>query len=170
MMLLRDIIGHDSITGITGSTDIEINRIQFDSRRVKPGNLFFAVRGTTSDGHAFIDAAIANGASAVVCDQLPTDIEEGITFVTVVNSSVALGVMASRFNGNPSEKIKLVGVTGTNGKTTTVTLLHELILKLGFGAGLISTIQNKINEAELPSTHTTPHPLQINELLTKMMN
>ena len=170
MMLLRDIIGHDSITGITGSTDIEINRIQFDSRRVKPGNLFFAVRGTTSDGHAFIDAAIANGASAVVCEQLPTDIEEGITFVTVVNSSVALGVMASRFNGNPSEKIKLVGVTGTNGKTTTVTLLHELVLKLGFGAGLISTIQNKINEAELPSTHTTPDPLQINELLTKMVN
>jgi UDP-N-acetylmuramoyl-L-alanyl-D-glutamate--2,6-diaminopimelate ligase len=170
MMLLCEIIGHEGVTGITGRTDIPISGLQFDSRKVMPGNLFFAVRGTTSDGHEFIVKAIEKGASAVVCEQLPVVIPEGITFVATTNSSMALGVMASRFYGNPSEKLKLIGVTGTNGKTTTVTLLHNLFFEFGFGTGLISTITNMINQVEVPATHTTPDPVQLNELLARMVS
>jgi UDP-N-acetylmuramoyl-L-alanyl-D-glutamate--2,6-diaminopimelate ligase len=169
MMLLGKLIGNLSISGCTGSIDIPISGIQFDSRKVMAGNLFFAVRGTTSDGHDFISTAIENGASAVVCEELPVNIWDGITFLVTGKSNIALGVMASRFYGNPSEKLKLIGVTGTNGKTTTVTLLHRLFFELGFGAGLISTINNKINQAELPATHTTPDPVQLNELLGRMV-
>ncbi|MCX6267820.1 MAG: UDP-N-acetylmuramoyl-L-alanyl-D-glutamate--2,6-diaminopimelate ligase [Bacteroidetes bacterium] len=168
-MLLRDIIGNFSIAGITGSADIAISGIQFDSRKVMPENLFFAIRGTTSDGHDFIQTAIEKGASAIVCEELPATPRDGITFVVVLKTNQALGVMASRFFGNPSEKLKLIGVTGTNGKTTIVTLLYRLFLELGYGAGLISTISNKINQTELPATHTTPDPVQLNELLARMV-
>ena len=168
MMLLSEIIGNDLVSGITGRTDIPISGLAFDSRKVMPGNLFFAVRGTTSDGHDFIGTAIEKGSSAVVCEQVPAVTPEGITFVVTGKSSLALGLMASRFHGDPSGKLKLIGVTGTNGKTTTVTLLHRLFFELGFGAGLISTINNMVNLAELPATHTTPDPLQLNELLARM--
>jgi len=170
MMLLRDTIGNYAITGATGNPDIPITGIQFDSRKVLPGNLFFAVRGLTSDGHAFIETAIEKGASAIVCEQLPFDIHAEICYLVVGKSSMALGMMTSTFYGNPSEKLKLVGVTGTNGKTTTVTLLHRLFFELGFGTGLISTIQNKINQLEVPATHTTPDPVQLNELLATMVS
>lgn len=170
MMRLRDIIGNFSVTGIAGNTDIPISGVQFDSRKVVPGNLFFAIRGTTSDGHAFIGTAIEKGASAVVCEQFPDVVHEGITFITAQKSCKALGVMASNFYGNPSGKLKLIGATGTNGKTTTVTLLHQLFIELGFGAGLISTIQNKINQLEVPATHTTPDPVKLNELLAGMVD
>ncbi len=169
MMLLTEIIGNYSTTGFTGSLDITVTGVQFDSRKVKKGNLFFAIAGSMSDGHAFIDAAIDNGASAIVCEQLPANTKEGITYITTSKSSVALGVMASRFFGTPSSKLKLVGVTGTNGKTTTATLLHRLFVDLGYGAGLISTITNKVNMAEIPATHTTPDPIQLNDLLAAMV-
>ena len=169
MMLLSEIIGNDIASVITGRTDIPISGLAFDSRKVMPGNLFFAVRGTTSDGHDFIGTAIEKGASAVVCEQIPALAHEGVSFVVTAKSSLALGLMASRFHGNPSGKLKLIGVTGTNGKTTTVTLLHRLFFELGFGAGLISTINNMVNLAEVPATHTTPDPLQLNELLDRMV-
>jgi UDP-N-acetylmuramoyl-L-alanyl-D-glutamate--2,6-diaminopimelate ligase len=170
MMLLRDIIINVPVTAVNGSTDITISGIQFDSRKVTPGNVFFAVRGTTSDGHSFINTVIENGATAVVCEQLPAMVQDGVTYVVVEKTSLALGIMASEFYGNPSSKLKLIGVTGTNGKTTTVTLLHQLFLELGFGSGLISTIHNKINQVEVPATHTTPDPVQLNGLLAHMVN
>ena len=169
-MMLRDIIGKYPVAGSTGSLDIQVTGIQFDSRRVLPGNLFFAVKGVTSDGHAFIETAIEKGAAAIVCEQLPAELHAGITYVVVAKSNIALGMMASEFYGNPSGKLKLVGVTGTNGKTTTVTLLHRLFFELGFGTGLISTIQNKVNQQEVPATHTTPDPVQLNELLARMVS
>ncbi|MCX6305295.1 MAG: UDP-N-acetylmuramoyl-L-alanyl-D-glutamate--2,6-diaminopimelate ligase [Bacteroidetes bacterium] len=170
MMLLSEIIGNYSVSGITGRTDIPITGIQFDSRRLMPGNLFFAVRGTTSDGHDFIDAAIEKGTSAVVCEQLPAVLRDKVTYIIALKSNMALGFMTSRYYGDPSKKLKLIGVTGTNGKTTTVTLLHQLFFELGFGTGLISTITNKVNQAEVPATHTTPDPVQLNELLASMVN
>ena len=169
MMLLRDIIGNIPVTGINGSTDITISGIQFDSRKVTPGNVFFAVRGTISDGHSFINTVIEKGASVIVCEHLPAMMHDGVTYVVVEKTSLALGVTASEFYGNPSSKLKLIGVTGTNGKTTIVTLLHQLFLALGFGSGLISTINNKINHVEVPATHTTPDPVQLNELLARMV-
>ncbi len=169
MMLLSKIIGNYTVTSITGRTDIPVSGIQFDSRKVMPGNLFFAVRGTTSDGHAFIRVAIEKGAVAIVCEEMPADMPAEITFILTRKSSTALGVMASGFYDNPSRKLKLIGVTGTNGKTTTVTLLQLLFMELGYGSGLISTIVNKINLADVPSTHTTPDPVQLNELLARMV-
>lgn len=169
MMLLSEIIGNVGILGITGSTGIIVSGLQFDSRKVMPGNVFFAVRGKTSDGHSFIDMALEKGAVAIVCEQLPQSLSKGIAYIVTEKSSLALGMMASNFFGNPSEKLKIVGVTGTNGKTTTVTLLHRLFFQLGYGAGLISTIKNNINNTEVPATHTTPDPLQLNELLARMV-
>ncbi|MEI6174704.1 MAG: UDP-N-acetylmuramoyl-L-alanyl-D-glutamate--2,6-diaminopimelate ligase [Bacteroidota bacterium] len=170
MMLLSEIIGKVKITGITGRTDIPVTGLQFDSRKVMPGDLFFAVMGTTSDGHDFLDMAAEKGAVAMVCEHLPHTLKPGITYLVTDRSSLALGIMASDFFGNPSEKLNLVGVTGTNGKTTTVTLLHRLFLQLGYGAGLISTIKNSINDIPVPSTHTTPDPLQLNALMARMVH
>lgn len=170
MMQLTDIIGNYPVITITGRTDIPIYGIRSDSRIMLPGFVFFAVRGTNSDGHAFIETAIDKGAAAVVCEELPYETHPGFTYVVVRNTSTALGVMASRLHGNPSDKLKVIGVTGTNGKTTIVTLLHRLFSELGYGAGLISTIQNKINQLEVPATHTTPDPLQLNELISRMVN
>ncbi len=168
-MLLKDIIGTFSVGSITGSIDIPISGIQFDSRKVKQGEMFFAIRGTASDGHNFISLAIEKGASAIVCEELPAAIQGNITYIVTAKTNVALGLAASGFHGNPSGKLKLIGVTGTNGKTTTVTLLHQLFTELGFSTGLISTIQNKINQNAFPATHTTPDPLQLNELLAEMV-
>ena len=169
MMTLREIFGHTPILGVSGNADIPVGGLQFDSRKVKPGDTFFAVRGSTSDGHAFLDMALERGAASIVCEQLPQSLRTGITYIVTERSSQALGIMASNFYGNPSEKLKLIGVTGTNGKTTTVTLLHRLFIQLGYGAGLISTIKNYISNTAFPSTHTTPDPLQINELLALMV-
>ncbi|MEI7499821.1 MAG: UDP-N-acetylmuramoyl-L-alanyl-D-glutamate--2,6-diaminopimelate ligase [Bacteroidota bacterium] len=168
-MLLSEIIGNAGILGITGNADVNINGLQFDSRKVRPGNVFFAIRGTTSDGHSFINMAEDNGAVAIVCEQLPHSLNQGITYILTEKSNLTLGIMASNYFGNPSEKLKLVGVTGTNGKTTTVNLLYRLFFKLGFSTGLISTIKNIINNTNIPATHTTPDPLQLNELLARMV-
>ena len=149
--------------------DIEVRGITFDSRKVAPGFVFVAVSGTLSDGHAFISKAIESGATAIICERLPESINERVTYVTVRSSARALGIMASNYYGNPSEQLKLVGVTGTNGKTTTVTLLYQLFSAIGYNAGMISTVENRIIDTVIPSTHTTPDPVQLNELLKKMI-
>lgn len=149
--------------------DAEVKGLTFDSRKVMPGFAFVAVTGTLSDGHNFIQKAIDAGARAVVCERLPETINEAITYVTVKSSAQALGIMAANFHGNPSEQMKLVGVTGTNGKTTTVTLLYQLFSALGYNVGMISTVENRIIDEPVPATHTTPDPIQLNELLKRMV-
>jgi UDP-N-acetylmuramoyl-L-alanyl-D-glutamate--2,6-diaminopimelate ligase len=149
--------------------DVDVSGIAFDSRKVGDGTLFVAVKGTLSDGHAFISRAIESGARVIVCETLPDTIHESITFITVKNSAQALGIIASNFHGNPSTKVKLIGVTGTNGKTTTATLLFQLFTALGYKCGLISTVENRIVDKVVPSTHTTPDPVQLNALLQTMM-
>src|SRR5690606_24772825 len=148
--------------------DREVKGIAFDSRKVEAGFAFVAVRGTLTDGHDFIEKAIDSGATAIVCERLPESISEGVTYVTVRNSGNALGIMASNFYGNPSANLKLVGVTGTNGKTTTVTLLYQLFSALGYNVGLISTVENRVIDEPVPATHTTPDPIQLNGLLKRM--
>jgi UDP-N-acetylmuramoyl-L-alanyl-D-glutamate--2,6-diaminopimelate ligase len=170
MRLLNDIFEQAGVTEIRGNRERTITSLHFDSRTVEPGSLFFAIRGTTSDGHAFIGKAIEKGAVAVVCESLPESPDDSVCYVQVNDSSYALGVMASNFFGNPSSKLNLVGVTGTNGKTTSVTLLWKLFRELGYGTGLISTIVNRINDTESPATHTTPDPVSLNELLGLMVH
>ncbi|HEX6224895.1 MAG TPA: UDP-N-acetylmuramoyl-L-alanyl-D-glutamate--2,6-diaminopimelate ligase [Chryseolinea sp.] len=165
---LKDILYKVSLTSSYGDMSVDVTGICFDSRKVKAGFLFIAVRGTQSDGHEYIEKAVGLGASAVVCEKLPDNIPDRVTFVSVKNSSQALGIIASNFYGNPSEKVKLTGVTGTNGKTTVATLLYKLFGALGYRAGLISTVENKIVDLVIPSTHTTPDPIQLNELLKRM--
>ena len=169
MQLLKDILYKVHITSTSGSTDVEVNSICFDSRKVQPGSLFIAVVGLQSDGHDFIETAISAGATSILCVKLPETISDKVTFVTVKDSSTALGVIASNFYGNPSSKLKLVGVTGTNGKTTVATLLYKLFSSLGYKCGMLSTVVNKIVDKDIPATHTTPDPIQINELLIKMI-
>ena len=169
MKNLQDILYKVGLLEIHGSTDLDVSTIVFDSRRVMNNCLFVAIKGELADGHDFIEKAIRGGAIAVLCQELPVDLVEGVTFVKVKNSSEALGYVSANFYDNPSQEIKLVGVTGTNGKTTTTTLLHDLISDLGFSAGLISTVVNKIEQEEIPSTHTTPNPVELNSLLRDMV-
>jgi UDP-N-acetylmuramoyl-L-alanyl-D-glutamate--2,6-diaminopimelate ligase len=150
--------------------DVEVKGLCFDSRKVQPGFLFVAVKGTQSDGHEFISRAVDLGASAIVCEKLPDTIYEKATYVTVKNSAQSLGIIAANFFGNPSQKLKLVGVTGTNGKTTVATLLYKLFGTLGHRCGLISTVEYRIIDQVLPSTHTTPDPVQLNKLLKDMVD
>jgi UDP-N-acetylmuramoyl-L-alanyl-D-glutamate--2,6-diaminopimelate ligase len=168
-MKLQEILYKVGIEKLIGTTDLEMYNIQFDSRKVKQSTLFVAIKGTVSDGHQFIDGAIENGAVAVVLENIPEKINEDITYIQVVSSYDALGVIAANFYNNPSERIKLVGVTGTNGKTTIVSLLHQLFVLLYVKVGMLSTIQNKIIDEIIPSTFTTPDALQINFLLDKMI-
>ncbi len=169
MAILKDILYKVPITSASGSTDVDINAICFDSRKVKEGSLFIAIKGTQSDGHGFIDKAISLGAVAIVAEKLPEVISDKATYVTVKDSAQALGIIASNFYGNPSGKLKLVGVTGTNGKTTVATLLYKLFSSLGYRCGMLSTVVNKIVDKDFVSTHTTPDPIQINELLLSML-
>ncbi len=170
MAELKDILYKVHITSTSGDMNIEVKGICFDSRNVQPGFLFVAVRGTQSDGHTFIEKAVTSGAIAIVAEKLPEAISDTITYVTVKDSSKALGIIASNFYGNPSSKLKLVGVTGTNGKTTVATLLFKLFTALGYRCGMLSTVVNNIVDKQIPSTHTTPDPIQINELLVQMLN
>lgn len=169
MKLLSDILYKTTLEEIVGSTNLAISSVTFDSRQVKKDSLFIATVGVTVDGHNYIDKAIEMGAAAIVCEELPVNIFENITYIKVLNSSEALGYIACNFFDNPSEKLKLVGITGTNGKTTTVTLLFNLFRGLGYNVGLLSTVENKINNTVIPSTHTTPDALTLNELLSKMV-
>ncbi len=167
-MLLRDILYKVAIRSVTGSTEVDINDIQIDSRRVKPGSLFVAVKGVATDGHQFIEKAIVDGAIAVICETVPAVLKEGIVYVQAENSAAAAGWMAHNFFGQPSEKIKLVGVTGTNGKTTIATLLYKLFAGLGYKCGLLSTVENHIGDTIVPATHTTPDAVSLNQLLKRM--
>jgi UDP-N-acetylmuramoyl-L-alanyl-D-glutamate--2,6-diaminopimelate ligase len=154
---------------VYGDIHININSIAFDSRKIEQKSLFIATLGTQSDGHQFIAQSIEKGAIAVVCEKLPSELSEEITYIKLNNSSLALGIISSNFYENPSEKLKLIGITGTNGKTTTVTLLYNLFKELGYKVGLISTISNKIHNNEISSTHTTPDSIQLNSLLSQMV-
>jgi len=169
LKLLSDILYKTRLDEIVGSTNVAISSVTFDSRKVKKDSLFIATRGTASDGHHYIELAIESGAVAIVCEDLPETLKENITYVKVLDSAASLGYIACNFYDNPSEKLKLVGITGTNGKTTTVTLLFNLFKGLGYSVGLLSTVENKINTTIIPSTHTTPDALALNELLSKMV-
>ncbi|HNX87466.1 MAG TPA: UDP-N-acetylmuramoyl-L-alanyl-D-glutamate--2,6-diaminopimelate ligase [Paludibacteraceae bacterium] len=169
-MNLADLLQDIFIEQITGNSDIEITGIQFDSRLVEKGNMFVATRGTASDGHNFIQMAVEKGAVAVVCEELPAELSDRITCIQVKNSADALGHLATCWYGFPSSKMTLVGVTGTNGKTTIATLLYKLFRKLGYGSGLLSTVCNYINDDAVEATHTTPDALELNALLAKMVD
>jgi UDP-N-acetylmuramoyl-L-alanyl-D-glutamate--2,6-diaminopimelate ligase len=170
MKVLKDILYKVSLTSTIGDMERRVSGIVFDSRNVEERSAFVAVRGTQVDGHEFIATALEKGASVIVCERLPEVIQEGITYVQVVSSARALGIMASNYFDNPSEKIKVVAVTGTNGKTTTVTLLHQLFVAMGYSTGLLSTVENKINSEVIPATHTTPDAVSVQALLRKMVD
>ena len=170
MKKLQDILYRAGIKEIAGSNNIEITSVEFDSRKVIAGSLFVATAGTMVDGHNYIEQAILNGAIAVVCNSLPEKTVPHVCYVVVNNSSEALGYIAANFYDNPSEELKVIGVTGTNGKTTIVTLLFNLFTDLGYSTGMLSTIQNKINNHIIESTHTTPDALKINELMKVMID
>lgn len=170
MKVLKDILYKVSLTSTIGDMEIRVSSIVFDSRNVMARSAFVAIAGTQVDGHEFIATALKKGATVIICEKLPEEITEGITYVQVVNSAKALGIIASNFFDNPSEKIKVVGVTGTNGKTTTVTLLHQLFVAMGYSTGLLSTVENKINEEVIPATHTTPDAVSVQALLRKMVD
>lgn len=168
-MHLQDLLHRVEVEAIHHNTHLNVTSIQFDSRKVEKGSVFVATRGTQVDGHSFIAKAIEQGAIAIVCEDLPENLQEHITYIQTRDSAEALGIMASNFFGNPSEKLKLVGVTGTNGKTTNVTLLYKLFKGLGYRVGMLSTVENYIDEKAVPATHTTPDALSLNELLAKMV-
>ena len=167
--ILSDILYKISLQSVAGKTDIFIENIIFDSRKVVKNSLFVAISGTQTDGHNFIEKAIEMGASAILCERFPEKINEEITYIKVADSAKAMGIAASNFYGNPSAKMKLIGVTGTNGKTSTVTLLFRLFRKLGYRCGLLSTVQNQIGDEIIPSTHTTPDSVEINRLLLELL-
>ena len=167
-MLLRDILYKVSIEQVKGPTDIAVFKIEFDSRAVAVGDAFVAIKGTLSDGHAYIEKATSLGATAIVCEQMPETSAEGVTYIVVKNSHAALAFMAANYYGNPSESLKLVGVTGTNGKTTIATLLYQLFKNAGFKTGLLSTVKVMVDETEYKATHTTPDSLTINKYLREM--
>ena len=169
-MILTDILQQVVLLKTIGETELTIQNIQFDSRKVSTGSLFVATRGTASDGHEYISKAIENGALAIVCEEIPTGIHPGIIYIKVENSMDALGKMASAWYGFPSSKMILVGVTGTNGKTTIVTLLYQLFRQLGHKTGLLSTVCNYVNDLAVEATHTTPDALALNELLAQMVD
>ena len=168
-MVLKDIIKGIEAE-VHGATTVDVKDIQFDSRKVAAGTLFVAQRGTKVDGHTYIAGAVEKGAVAVVCEELPESMADGMAYVKVDDSSKALGLMAANWYGHPSEKLTLVGITGTNGKTTTVTLLHRMFRQLGYHVGLVSTIVNKIDEEEIATGHTTPDALELNQLLRRMVD
>ena len=168
-MKLKDIIKGVEAE-VRGAKDVDVKDIQFDSRKVAAGTLFVAQRGTKVDGHTYIAGAVEKGAVAVVCEELPESMADGVAYVKVADSSNALGLMAANWYGHPSEQLTLVGITGTNGKTTTVTLLHRMFRQLGYHVGLVSTIVNKIDEEEIATGHTTPDALELNQLLRRMVD
>ena len=170
MLQLADILYKVPLLKSKGPTDIQIDEITFDSRKVKPGNLFVAIKGTQVDGHNYIASVIEKGASAILVEDWPEmEVPDSVTVLQTKNTQQALGLTAANFYGNPSEKLKIVAVTGTNGKTTVATLLYKLFLNLGYTSGLLSTVRNLINEEEIVATHTTPDALSLQQLLAKMV-
>jgi UDP-N-acetylmuramoyl-L-alanyl-D-glutamate--2,6-diaminopimelate ligase len=166
---LKDILYKVAIESVHGSTDLTIEKIEFDSRKVSNNDVFVAIKGTLSDGHQFIDKAISLGASVIVCEVLPTTLSENCTYVKVQNSNQALAFLSANYYDNPSEKLKLVGITGTNGKTTIASLLYQMFKKAGYKVGLLSTVKIMVDELEYKATHTTPDSLTINKYLDEMV-
>ena len=169
-MILQDILYKVAISSVKGNTNIDVTSLQIDSRKISKGCCFIAVKGTAADGHTFIEKATENGASVIVCEVLPVALKDTVTYIEVENSAAAAGLMSHNFYGEPSAKIKLVGVTGTNGKTTIATLLFKLFTGLNYKCGLISTVQNQIADTIIPATHTTPDAISLNALLKQMVD
>ena len=155
---------------IIGNTNAEVTALVYDSRTVESGSCFFAVRGTASDGHNYIDAAIERGAVAVVCQELPEHHAEGVVYIVVEDSNITMAAMAAAFYNHPSRELRLVGVTGTNGKTTTATLLYDMFMAMGYSAGLISTVVYRIGSRSVSSTHTTPDAIRLNAMMREMVD
>lgn len=170
-MKLQNIIQGIDIIEINGSVTTDITSVHIDSRKVTEGGLFIATRGTQSDGHTFIQGAIKAGATAILCEEMPKEMnEKQVTFIRVSNTEKIAGKVATQFYGNPTSQLKLIGVTGTNGKTTIATLLYQMFRQMGYKVGLLSTVCNYINEKAVPATHTTPDPITLNSLLAQMVN
>lgn len=169
-MQLKNLLQALKTTAVIGNDNIDITAVEADSRRVAKGSLFVAVRGTAVDGHTFIDKAVAQGAAAIVCEELPENISPNVTYITTHDTRESLGLLASAWYGNPSQELTLVGVTGTNGKTTTATLLYEMFRLFGEKAGLLSTVCNYIDDKAVPTDHTTPDPLTLHRLLREMVD
>lgn len=169
-MKLKELLHAIPVLQVVGSLDVEVEAITFDSRQVKQGTLFVAVRGVHTDGHLFLSNVIDNEAAVVVVEEIPATIKEEVTYIQVADSAYALGILAGNFYGNPSQSLKLVGVTGTNGKTTVATLLFNLFQQLGYHVGLLSTVENRIGTIVVPATHTTPDPVALNKLLRQMVD
>lgn len=170
MKILKDILYKVAIEAVKGSTDIAINSIDFDSRKISLNDVFVAIRGSVSDGHDFIEKAVNQGAVTVVCEEFPEIIVNGVTYIQVKNTNEALAFLANNFYDNPSSKLRLVGITGTNGKTTVASLLYQLFKKAGYKVGLLSTVKIVVDEYEYKATHTTPDSLTINHYLNEMVN
>lgn len=170
MLKLKHLLEAIAPLEIIGDTDKNIISLQSDSRKSEKEGMFVAVRGVTTDGHKYIPVVASAHVGAIVCEEFPASFEQGVTYIRVADSAVALGQLASAWFGNPSEKLKLVGVTGTNGKTTTATLLYEMARLEGYRAGLLSTVCNYIDSECVPSTHTTPDPLSLNSMLARMVD
>ena len=167
-MKLGELLKKVQVVQVTGSQDIEITGVNIDSRMIKEGHIFMAMKGTQTDGHTYIPVAIKNGAIAILCEVLPEELDKNITYIQVADSEDAVGKIATAFYGDPTNYIELVGVTGTNGKTTIATLLYELFRKFGYKTGLISTVCNYIDGEAIPTEHTTPDPITLNKLLGQM--
>lgn len=170
MKLLKDILYRVTINRVVGSTSVAINNIEFDSRKIEFNDVFVAIKGVLSDGHNYIEKATDLGALVIICEKIPDKIINGITYVEVDNSNIALSVLAANYYGNPSDDIQLIGITGTNGKTTVATLLYKLFKKAGFKVGLLSTVKILIDNKEYKATHTTPDSLTINRYLKEMVD
>lgn len=168
MIILKDILYKVAIESINGSTDVAVNKIDFDSRKIENNDVFIAIRGSISDGHDYIQKAIELGATAIVCDTFPETLVKGITYVQVLDTNKALAFIAANYFGNPSQSLKLIGITGTNGKTTIASLLYQLFKKAGFKVGLISTVKIMVDNVEYKATHTTPDSITINHYLAEM--
>ena len=168
-MVLKEILYKVALEIVHGSTDVQVNAIHFDSRKIELNDVFVAIRGTISNGHEFIDKAISLGASVIICDTLPTSLLSQITYVKVKDTNTAMAYLATNFYDNPSQKLQLVGITGTNGKTTIASLLFQLFKKAGFKVGLLSTVKIMVDELEYKATHTTPDSLTINFYLNEMV-
>ena len=167
-MNLKELLYRVSINAVVGTTDKSISKLEFDSRNVLKGDVFFAIKGATVDGHNFIDKAELKGASVIICETIPKVTNDSVTYVEVSNANEALAIMSANYYGNPSENLQLVGITGTNGKTTIASLLYDLFKKAGYKVGLLSTVVVKIDETNYPATHTTPDSISINKYLAMM--
>jgi UDP-N-acetylmuramoyl-L-alanyl-D-glutamate--2,6-diaminopimelate ligase len=168
--ILKDILYKVAIEAVKGSTEIAINKMDFDSRKIESNDVFIAIRGTISDGHDYIEKAIQLGAVAIVCDVFPETIANGVTYIQVKDTNSALAIMAANYFGNPSQNLKLVGITGTNGKTTIASLLYQLFKKAGYKVGLLSTVKILVDDVEYKATHTTPDSITINQYLKEMID